>query len=171
MGICSSNMEVDKGYISNPKEGILHIITIALNLIGAIFVFSCSYHFWSSDLKFFLFTSMTALIVSLILFVLKALQFSKQITYWSWICMGFDALWAFFYLIASNVIIKWIRVLCHSLGGGVFFGYLSLICYLCDLFFRFLQMKSNQAQGGSGDNPDSNGSPQVWTTSEPLPKY
>ena len=122
-------MDVDKGYISNPREGVLHIISIVSNplkhfssciqlerfffqvsnLIGAIFVFSCSYHFWSSDLKFFLFTSMTALIVSLILFVLKALQFSKQVTQWSWICMGFDALWAFFYLIASNVIIKWIR--------------------------------------------------------------
>ena len=58
------------------------------------------------------------------------------------------------------------------LGGGVFFGYLSLICYLVDLVLRLLQMKSNQGQTSTsgGDNPDSSGS-GPWTTQEPLPKY
>eukprot|EP00093_Oithona_nana_P012198 12198.XXX_743327_743739_1 [CDS] Oithona nana genome sequencing. len=106
----------------------------ASDLLGAIFVFSCRVGWWrSSDEKFFLFTAMTSLIVSLILFITKLLQYSKNVPHWQFICIGFDALWAFFYLISSNIIIKWIRYACGVLGGGVFFGYLSLICYLVDL--------------------------------------
>ena len=165
----------------------------ASDLLGAIFVFSCRVGWWrSSDEKFFLFTAMTSLIVSLILFITKLLQYSKNVPHWQFICIGFDALWAFFYLISSNIIIKWIRFnsdrlfrilllkrelfycryACGVLGGGVFFGYLSLICYLVDLVLRLLQMKSNQGQTSTsgGDNPDSSGF-GPWTTQEPLPKY
>ena len=82
----------------------------ASDLLGAIFVFSCRVGWWrSSDEKFFLFTAMTSLIVSLILFITKLLQYSKNVPHWQFICIGFDALWAYFYLISSNIIIKWIR--------------------------------------------------------------
>ena len=54
---------------------------------------------------------MASLIVSLILFITKLLQYSKKVDgkLWQFICMGFDALWAFFYLISANLIIKWAR--------------------------------------------------------------
>ena len=58
---------------------------------------------------------------------------------------------------------------CGIIGGGVFFGYLSLICYLVDLVLRFLQMKGKTSTS-QGDNPDSSGS-GPWTTQEPPPKY
>ena len=55
--------------------------------------------------------------------------------------MALDGLWILFYLIAANIIIKWVRW-DGLLGVSVFCGYVAMITYFCDalLVYKKLQI-------------------------------
>ena len=180
-------MELDLAHLAS-KEGLLQLITMVSdlfwvaqffflkkiafkgsNLLGAIMVFCCVYHPNNSDMNFFLFTSLSALITGIIQLIVRLTHTHNKIKHWQLIRLGFDTLWAFFYLIASNIIIKYVRYWCQILGAAVFFGYVSLVCFILDLILCAMWLKSKTENGqGSADNPDSG---RPWTTQEPLPKY
>jgi len=115
---------------------------------------------------------MTGFIIGVILVVGHISKLTTQISLWPLIELVIDAVWILFYLIAANIVIKYVRSW-PACGAVVFFGYVALLCYLMDagiIIMRF--MKRNQTPSSSGNessSPDDRGT--AWTTSEPPPRY
>ena len=131
----------DMSEIKSPK-GLLKLFQALINLLGAIFCFA-SWYSWNSG-RFFEFVSMTGFILDLVLLAMAFVKISPQIKFMPYIEIVLDGLWILFYLIASSILIKWIR---HDglLGVSVFCGYVAMITYFFDAllvsFFIFCVAK------------------------------
>ena len=107
-------------------EGIVSCVQWIANLIGVIVMFSSDTHWYGgSDAKFCEFTAMTGLIIGIILIIgqiLKLIPNDNRLV--SLILLGYDALFAFFNLIAASIIITYAKYW-SEMGASIFFGYVA----------------------------------------------
>ena len=153
----------DLSEIKSPK-GYLKLFQALINLIGAIFCFASEVT-WLSQGNFFEFVAMAGFILDLLLLAMAFVKISSQIKFMPFIEMVLDGLWILFYLIAVNIIIKWIRW-DGLLGGSVFCGYVAMITYFLDALLVFKKL-----QYPSSTQPDGGEPAGAWTTDVPPPRY
>ena len=147
----------------NSLKGLLKLFQALINLLGAIFCFASIV--WHSSVNFFEFVAMAGFILDLLLLAMAFVKISSQIKFMPFIEMVLDGLWILFYLIAVNIIIKWIRW-DGLLGGSVFCGYVAMITYFLDALLVFKKL-----QYPSSTQPDGGEPAGAWTTDVPPPRY
>ena len=149
-------------------EGIVSSVQWIANFIGVIVMFSSDTHWYGgSDANFYEFTAMTGLIIGIILIIgqiLKLIPNDNRLVLL--ILLGYDALFAFFNLIAACVIITYAK---HwsEMGASIFFGYVAFLAFVADGFLKFIKIRN----GGNGNDPQPDGQEGAWTTQSPPPKY
>ena len=109
----------DLSGIKSPK-GLLKLFQALINLIGAIFCFASDIT-WMSQGNFFEFVAMTGFILDLLLLAMAFVKISSQFRFFAFFEMVLDGLWILFYLIAANIIIKFVSW-DGKLGVSVFCG-------------------------------------------------
>ena len=153
----------DLSEIKSPK-GYLKLFQALINLIGAVFSFASIFSY-KSQLNFFAFVAMAGFVLDLILLAMAFVKISPKIKFMPYIEMALDGLWILFYLIAANIIIKFVKW-SWLLGVSVFCGYVAMITYFIDAWLVFMNrrfLSSTQQYGG-----ESAGS---WATDVPNPRY
>ena len=149
------------------KEGIIGVIQLISNFIGAVIMFSSVVGDYTDDGKFYEFTAMTGLIIGILLILCHMIKLlPKNNRLLILIMLGYDAIFALFNLIAASIVIKWAKIY-GELAGSIFFGYVACITYIMDGFLIISKHRS----GGSVDNSQPDGNGQAWTTQTPQPKY
>ena len=118
----------------NSLKGLLKLFQALINLLGAIFCFASIV--WHSSVNFFEFVAMAGFVLDLLFLAMPFVKISPQIKFMPYIEMALDGLWLLFYLIAVNIIIKWIRW-DGLLGASVFCGYVAMITYFLDALLVF----------------------------------
>ncbi|XP_050702645.1 MARVEL domain-containing protein 1-like isoform X2 [Eriocheir sinensis] len=136
----------DKAYI-NPRNipAILKIAVMVTNLIGYLCSAFSTFNYYSHS-EWFCFVSMTgfwATGILLILYVLHVVEKFQRVP-WLKVELGYCTLWALLYLIAASVCI-W-RGGADTAAG--FFGYVSLVIYAVDAFFKFKAWRSGEVAQG-----------------------
>ena len=154
--------DFDLSEIKSPK-GLLKLFQALINLLGAIFCFASCYSWYSG--RFFEFVSMTGFILDLVLLAMAFVKISPQIKFMPYIEIALDGLWILFYLIASSILIKWIRY-DGLLGVSVFCGYVAMITYFFDALLIYKKLRSPSSTQPDGGEPAG-----AWTTDVPPPKY
>ena len=141
--------DFDLSEIKSPK-GLLKLFQALINLLGAIFCFASWYSWYSG--RFFEFVSMTGFILDLVLLAMAFIKISPQIKFMPYIEIALDGLWILFYLIASSILIKWIR---HDglLGVSVFCGYVAMITYFFDALLVYKKLLSPSSTQPDGREP------------------
>ena len=146
----------DLSGIKSPK-GLLKLFQALINLIGAIFCFASDIT-WMSPGNFFEFVAMTGFILDLLLLAMAFVKISSQFKCFAFFEMVLDGLWILFYLIAANIIIKFVSW-DGKLGVSVFCGYIAMITYFIDALITYKISRSptisTQSDGGA------------WTTERP----
>ena len=149
------------------KEGIIGVIQLISNFIGAVIMFSSAVGDYTDDGKFYEFTAMTGLIIGILLILCHMIKLlPKNNRLLILIMLGYDAIFALFNLIAASIVIKWAKIY-GELAGSIFFGYVACITYIMDGFLIIIKHRS----GGSVDTSQPDGNGQAWTTQTPQPKY
>ena len=149
------------------KEGIIGVIQLISNFIGAVIMFSSVVGDYTDDGKFYEFTAMTGLIIGILLILCHMIKLlPKNNRLLILIMLGYDAIFALFNLIAASIVIKWAKIY-GELAGSIFFGYVACITYIMDAFLIIIKHRS----GGSVDTSQPDGNGQAWTTQTPQPKY
>ena len=149
------------------KEGIIGVIQLISNFIGAVIMFSSVVGDYTDDGKFYEFTAMTGLIIGILLILCHMIKLlPKNNRLLILIMLGYDAIFALFNLIAASIVIKWAKIY-GELAGSIFFGYVACITYIMDGFLIIIKHRS----GGSVDTSQPDGNEQAWTTQTPQPKY
>ena len=156
--------DFDLSEIKSPK-GLLKLFQALINLLGAIFCFVSWWSSWRLWFRFFIFVSMTGFILDLVLLAMAFVRISPQIKFMPYIEIALDGLWILFYLIASSILIKWIR-LDGLLGVSVFCGYVAMITYFFDALLVYKKLRSPSSTQPDGGEPAG-----AWTTDVPPPKY
>ncbi|XP_064090053.1 CKLF-like MARVEL transmembrane domain-containing protein 4 [Macrobrachium nipponense] len=140
-----TNIRFDPTYVRS-IPGILKCVTMVINLIGYISIMFGPDH---STANWFSFVSMMGFWITGILMVLYLMHILERFHMVPWFMLefGYCALWAFFYFTAATA---------SAVKGGddaafaaaAFFGYVALILYSVDAFFKFKDWRSgNIAQG------------------------
>ena len=129
----------DMSEIKSPK-GLLKFFKALINLIGAIFSFVSVYS-WTSQNNFFEFVAMTGFFLDLILLAIAFVKISSKIKFMPYIELTLDGIWILFYLIAANIIIKWVRY-DGLIGVSVFCGYVAMITYFLDALLVYKKFRS-----------------------------
>ena len=153
--------DFDLSEIKSPK-GLLKLFQALINLIGAIFCFA-SYITWYSAGDFFAFVSMTGFILDLVLLALAFVKISSQFKFMPFIELALDGLWILFYLIAANIIIKFVQF-DHKLGISVCCGYVAMITYFMD---GLLAYKISRTPASSTRPDQYRPDDGAWTTERP----
>ena len=149
------------------KEGIIGVIQLISNFIGAVIMFSSVVGDYTDDGKFYEFTAMTGLIIGILLILCHMIKLlPKNNRLLILIMLGYDAMFALFNLIAASIVIKWAKIY-GELAGSIFFGYVACITYIMDGFLIIIKHRS----GGNIDTSQPDGNGQAWTTQTPQPKY
>ena len=149
------------------KEGIIGVIQLISNFIGAVIMFSSVVGDYTDDGKFYEFTAMTGLIIGILLILCHMIKLlPKNNRLLILIMLGYDAIFALFNLIAASIVIKWAKIY-GELAGSIFFGYVACITYIMDGFLIIIKHRN----GGSVDTSQPDGNGQAWTTQTPQPKY
>ena len=129
-------------------KGVLKIFQAFINLFGAVFCLASIYSTstFISQIRFFEFVSITGFILDLLLLAMDLVKIYPKIKSMPYIEMALDGLWILFYLIAANIIIKWVRW-DGLLGVAVFCGYVAMITYFCDalLVYKKLQITNSSS--------------------------
>ena len=101
---------------------------------------------------------MTGFILDLLLLAMAFVKISSQFKFFAFFEMVLDGLWILFYLIAANIIIKFVSW-DGKLGVSVFCGYIAMITYFIDALITYKISRSptisTQSDGGA------------WTTERP----
>ena len=147
--------EFDLSEIKSLK-GFLKLFQALINLLGAIFCFASIV--WHSSVNFFEFVAMAGFILDLLLLAMAFVKISSQFRFFAFFEMVLDGLWILFYLIAANIIIKFVSW-DGKLGVSVFCGYIAMITYFIDALITYKISRSppisTQSDGGA------------WTTERP----
>ena len=89
-------------------EGYLRMFESLINLIGAIFCFASIADYFSQG-KFFEFVGMAGLVINLLIMAMEIANISSKIKQMIYLEIVYDAIWILFYLIAANIIIKFVK--------------------------------------------------------------
>ena len=147
--------EFDLSEIKSLK-GLLKLFQALINLLGAVFCFASIV--WHSSVNFFEFVAMAGFILDLLLLAMAFVKISSQFRFFAFFEMVLDGLWILFYLIAANIIIKFVSW-DGKLGVSVFCGYIAMITYFIDALITYKISRSppisTQSDGGA------------WTTERP----
>ena len=146
--------EFDVSTIKSLK-GLLKIFQAFINLFGAVFCLASIYT-WTSQINFFEFVSMTGFILDLLLLAMDLVKISPRIKVMPFIEMALDGIWLLFYLIAANIIIKFVQF-DGRLGVSVFCGYVAMVTYFIDAMIVYKKIRSPiSAQSQHSENqPDT----------------
>ena len=145
--------EFDVSAIKSVK-GLLKIFQAFINLFGALFCLVSIYTF-TSQINFFEFVSMTGFILDLLLLAMDLVKISPQIKVMPYIEMALDGIWLLFYLIAANIIIKFVQF-DGRLGVSVFCGYVAMVTYFIDAMIVYKRLRYPiSVQSHSENHPDT----------------
>lgn len=120
-------------------------------------------HFYS-DGKFYEFTTIFGVIVGVFLCLANLAKALPNNKIMQLVMLAYDTIWAFFSLLSSSLIIKYIKY-SPACGASTFFGYVAMITYILDGFFTFIDLRNGGSSAAS--QPDSG----TWSTNVPPPKY
>ena len=145
--------EFDVSTIKSLK-GLLKIFQAFINLLGAVFCLASIYTF-TSQINFFEFVSMTGFILDLLLLAMDLVKISPQIKVMPFIEIALDGIWLLFYLIAANIIIKFVQF-DGRLGVSVFCGYVAMVTYSIDAMIVYKRLRYPISfQSHSENQPDT----------------
>ncbi|XP_042235781.1 plasmolipin-like [Homarus americanus] len=146
----AGNIRFDPTYINFRNiPGMLKIAQIVFNLIGYICAAVSTFNSYSHA-NWFSFVSMTGFWVTGILLVLYMMHVLERFYMVPWLMLefGYCALWCFFYLTAAVACATWGGV-DSGAAAASFFGFVAMILYGADAFFKFKAWRSGDiAQGG-----------------------
>ena len=144
----------DLSGIKSPK-GLLKLFQALINLIGAIFCFASDIT-WMSQGNFFEFVAMTGFILDLLLLAMDLVKISPQIKVMPFIEIALDGIWLLFYLIAANIIIKFVQF-DGTLGVSVFCGYVAMVTYFIDakIVYKKIRAPISPQSQHSENQPDT----------------
>ncbi|KAK8741761.1 hypothetical protein OTU49_002381 [Cherax quadricarinatus] len=145
----TSNIRFDPSYVNIRNiPGILKCAQLVFNLIGYICAAVSTYNTYSHA-NWFSFVSMTGFWVTGILLVLYLMHVLERFYMVPWLMLefGYCALWTFFYLTAASACASWGGVDAAA-AAAAFFGYVAMILYGIDAFFKFKAWRNGDlAQG------------------------
>ena len=144
----------DLSGIKSPK-GLLKLFQALINLIGAIFCFASDIT-WMSQGNFFEFVAMTGFILDLLLLAMDLVKISPRIKVMPFIEIALDGIWLLFYLIAANIIIKFVQF-DGTLGVSVFCGYVAMVTYFIDakIVYKKIRAPISPQSQHSENQPDT----------------
>jgi len=143
------NLRWDPGYLKTLPGG-LKAGALVTNLLGFICVMLSTPYYKEQPVgEWFVFVSMTALWVTLVLLLMYLFHAMEKfhVIPWLMIEFGFSALWTFFYFSAALAAAVEGP---HSgaLGAAAFFGFVGMLIYGFDAIIKFRGWRSGQlAQG------------------------
>merc|ERR1719210_2046171 len=94
---------------------------------------------------------MAGLIINLLIMAMEIANISSKIKQMIYLEIVYDAIWILFYLIAANIIIKFVKY-DGIVGVSVFCGYVALITYILDLLWKLKKLKNPDTSSASNGN-------------------